>query len=149
MGKKTPDRPDQDARQKARVQRRRVGHDQQNTVRQNSHDRGGNTGRVGPTRNKTQATVSLIHLFIRLQAACRFLRSEQKNHQLDERVFLSMFGGVGNVASHLGWTGCLESGKEVGAGEATTTQVLMENRGFGVMEGAFQRYTVRQNKNTL
>lgn len=52
-----------------------------------------------------------------------------------------MFGGVGNVASRLGWTGCLESGKEVGAGEATTTQVLMEKRGVGVMEGAFQRYT--------
>lgn len=55
--------------------------------------------------------------------------------------FKSMFGGVGNVASRLGWTGCLESGKEVGAGEATTTQVLMEKRGVGVMEGAFQRYT--------
>lgn len=55
--------------------------------------------------------------------------------------FLSVFGGVGNVASHLGWTGCLESRKEVGAGKATTTQVLMEKRGFGVMEGAFQRYT--------
>lgn len=52
-----------------------------------------------------------------------------------------MFGGVGNVASHLGWTGCLELGEE-----ATTTQVLMEKRGFGVMGGVFQRYTVRQNK---
>lgn len=25
----------------------------------------------------------------------------------------------GNVASYLGWTGCLESGKEEGAGEST------------------------------
>lgn len=55
------------------------------------------------------------------------------------RGFESTFGR--NGASRLGWTGCLESGKEVGAGEATTTRVLMEGGGFGVMEGAFQRYT--------
>lgn len=149
MGKKTREGPDQDARQKAKVDRRRV--DQQNTGPQKSHDLGGNAGGVGSTGNKTQASASLVRVFIRLWAACRVLRSQQENHQLVDRLFLgvfwcffwfkSMFGGVGNVASRLGWTGCLESGKEVGAGEATTTQVLMERRGVGVMEGACQRYT--------
>lgn len=35
--------------------------------------------------------------------------------------FLSMVlvGRVGNVASYLGWTGCLRSGKEEGAKEST------------------------------
>lgn len=67
------------------------------------------------------------------------LRAE-KPRGLDERVFF-LNPWLGNVESRQGWTGCLESGKEVGAWESTTTRVLMEKRGFGVMEGVFQRYT--------
>lgn len=51
---------------------------------------------------------------------------------------------MGNVTSYLGWTGCLESGKEEGAGGSQhEDRSLMEKTGFGVMEGVFQRYKDR------
>lgn len=63
MGKKTLEGPDQDARQKAKVDRRRVGHDQQNTVRQKSHDLGETPAGSGPLGTK------------RKQALCSFISS--------------------------------------------------------------------------
>lgn len=52
--------------------------------------------------------------------------------------------GVGNVTAHLGWTRCLDSGKEQGArGSQYEDRSFMEKRGFGVMEGVFQRYKDR------
>lgn len=152
MGKKTLEGPDQDARQKAKVDRRRVGHDQQNTVQQKSHDLGETPAGSDPLGTKRkQALHSFISSSVCGLHAGFSAPSRRTTSWMTGGFFLggggvffwfkSMFGGVGNVASHLGWTGCLESGKEVGAGEATTTQVLMEKRGVGVMEGAFQRYT--------
>lgn len=97
---------------------------------------------MGPTGNKPHATASLIHVFIRLQAACRFHRSEQENHQLDERVSIHLWrGGKCGVASGMDRMSRVGGGGGGSRGGNDKTGPYGGKRGVGVMEGAFQRYT--------
>lgn len=106
-----------------------------------------NTGRVGSTGNRTLATVSLIHLFIRLQAACRFLRSEQKNHQLDER-FLIHLRGKCSVASGMDRMSRVRKGGGSREGNDKTGP-YGEKGGWSNGRSVSALHRVGQNRNTL